>query len=156
MTNLCKSDRVGVVPIDQMYIFGCLSATNPDMAVAQGCYGDHDNSAQRILYCGFTKKVLQDNAEWYFVPGLKQLLTYKIQGLVVFFNALGEGNTVPQAVSVIEEQGTDIRQALFGADGNLNNTQGILDRSSADDDTMTFYGSGYIGNVRFGDYGAQE
>ncbi len=139
-----------------MYIFGCLSAVYDDMARAQGCYGDHDNAAHDMIYCGFTKKVLQDNAEWYLVPGLKELLTHVIQGLVIFFDELGDGKTIPQAVSVIEQQGTDIRQALFGADGNLNNTQGILDRSSEDDDTMTFYGSGYIGNVRFGPYGAQE
>ena len=144
------------LPIDQMYVFGCLSARFPDMATAQGCFGDHDNAANDMIYCGFTKKILQDNAEWYLVPGLKKLLTYVIQGLVVFFDELGDGKTVPQAVATIENQGTDIRQTLFGADGNLNNTQGILDRSSADDDTLTFYGRGYIGNVRFGPYGARE
>jgi hypothetical protein len=148
ITELCRPAPNRPCKIDQMYVFGCLSAAYSDMATAQGCFGDHDNAAHDMLYCGFTKEVTQNNAKWLFLPGLRELLTHVVQGLVVFFNELGDEKTVPQAVSVIESQGTDIRQALFGADGDFNNTHGLLDRSDEDDDIMTFYGYGYIGNVK--------
>lgn len=64
--------------------------------------------------------------------------------------------SIPQAVSVLQQQDVGIREALFGKDGNLNNTQGLLDRDSTDDDTLTFYGLGDVGSRRFGYYGAQQ
>jgi len=64
MTGVCYPIQTGRVRIDQMYIFGCLSAAYPDMAIAQGCGGDHDHAAQEMLYCDFTAAVSQNSANW--------------------------------------------------------------------------------------------
>jgi hypothetical protein len=128
------------VPIDQMYVFGCLSATYPDMAAAQGCYGDHDNAYADMIYCGFTKAPLQNNGKWIFIPEMQNLGTLIVQGLVIFFQQLGDGKRVDQARQYLEYSGQveyGIKQALFQKAG------------------LEFYGRGY-GNVRFGYYGAQE
>jgi hypothetical protein len=135
-------------PIDQMYVFGCLSAAYNDMAHEQGCGGDHDQSAHDMLYMGFTKEVIQNPSN--VIPGMKKLTTLVVQGLTVFFDALGEGKTVQQAVGIVQQEDKGIRQALFGVNGSLDNTQGGLERAYEDDDALTVYGLGYVGGVRFG------
>jgi len=139
---LMGSSSYDFVPIDQMYVFGCRSAApritgeQNDMATAQGCGGLHDNAHTDMIYCGFAKKVLQNNADWFFLPQAKELLTYVVQGLVIFFQQLGDGKRVDQARQYVEYSGqveNGIKQALF---------------QKAE---LTFYGRGY-GNVKFGYY----
>ncbi len=106
------------------------------------------NSAHDMLYMGFTKEVIQNPSN--VIPGMKKLTTLVVQGLTVFFDALGEGKTVQQAVGIVQQEDKGIRQALFGVNGSLDNTQGGLERAYEDDDALTVYGLGYVGGVRFG------
>jgi hypothetical protein len=127
------------VPIQQMYVFGCLSAKAQDMAVAQGCFGDHDNAAHDMLYVGFTKKVLAGDGSFF---GFGDELS---EGIALFFQRLGNGYTVGETVQYLQSASipTEIRYALWG--------DGWKDIDYNGDDTVRFYGLGY-GNVKFGPY----
>ncbi len=140
--------------VDQMYVFGCLSAACPDMAIAQGCGQEHDQSVHDMLYVGFTKSITQNSYDW--IPGFKDLCTLVVQGLTVFFDELGDGKTIQQAIAKVEQQETGIRTALFGTNGRLDNTWGATDRTSEDDDRLTVYGLGYVGGVKFSHYGDNQ
>ena len=135
ITNLCKQRQSGFMPVDQMYVFGCLSAAFHDMAEAQGCGGPHDNSAHDMLYVGFSEKVFAAKG----VGWAKGVGDKLVTGITIFFQQLGEGKKVEQAVQYLQSGHADkgIQEQVFLKAG------------------LHFYGLGY-GNVRFGYYGAQQ
>jgi hypothetical protein len=127
ITKLCEDNSVTYCKIDQMYIFGCLSAANDDMAVAQGCGGLHDRAAQDMLYAGFTED------PWTASGGISGKL---VSGLVLFFQKLGEGKTVDQTWDYLNGGYVEggIQEALFINAG------------------LKFYGLNY-GSLRLGNQG---
>ncbi len=116
--------------IDKMFIFGCLSAAYPDMAIAQGCDSLWDHSHGDMMYCGFGIKVLQANGGW--MEGIGDNL---VRGLSIFFDKLGQDKTMTQGIEAIQLEGIGIRNQCLGLNGSYD-----ADPDEDDHQALRFYG----------------
>ena len=118
-----------------VFVDGCLSASFYDMAFAYGVYSLQGQGSLDQIYIGWTTTVETSSERLG-----EFLLGDTTEGVRMFWERLGLGDTIEEAFEYIDVYGsTQTQKSFFGLDT-------IFDYGG-EDDNIVFYGNGFINQI---------